>query len=115
MNATASNVSTQAEQAENGALTKLQKLASLLVMLGPENAATILKTFPAREIEGISREMTRFSLITKEQQAEILREFSELAVAASTSLSAGPEVTRLTLEKALGTFKASDVLGRVSL
>jgi flagellar motor switch protein FliG len=58
--------------------------------------------------------MARFNLITREQQQEILMEFSNVAVSASTSVSAGVEVTRTTLEKALGSFKASDVLGRVT-
>ena len=57
--------------------------------------------------------MARFTLITREQQQEILKEFSEVALAASTCISAGAEVTRHTLEKALGSFKASDVMGRV--
>ncbi|HTR40578.1 MAG TPA: flagellar motor switch protein FliG [Pseudomonadales bacterium] len=96
------------------ALNKTQKLAALLVMLGSESAAAILKQFQPREIESISREMARFNLITREQQQEILMEFSNVAVAASTSVSAGVEVTRNTLEKALGSFKASDVLGRVT-
>lgn len=99
---------------EAGALNKTQKLAALLVMLGTESAAVILKQFQPREIEAISREMTRFNLITREQQQEILMEFSDVAVAASTSVSAGVEVTRNTLEKALGSFKASDVMGRVT-
>jgi flagellar motor switch protein FliG len=96
------------------ALNKTQKLAALLVMLGSESAAVILRQFQPREIESISREMARFNLITREQQQEILMEFSNVAVAASTSVSAGVEVTRNTLEKALGSFKASDVLGRVT-
>lgn len=99
---------------EAGALSKTQKLAALLVMLGTESAAVILKQFQPREIEAISREMTRFNLITRAQQQDILLEFSDVAVAASTSVSAGVEVTRNTLEKALGSFKASDVLGRVT-
>jgi flagellar motor switch protein FliG len=92
----------------------MQKLAALLVMLGPDSAAVMLKQFQPREIEAISREMTRFNLITRDQQQDILMEFSDVAVAASTSVSAGVEVTRNTLEKALGSFKASDVLGRVT-
>jgi flagellar motor switch protein FliG len=96
------------------ALNKNQKLAALLVMLGAESAAVILKQFQPREIESVSREMARFNLITREQQQDILMEFSNVAVAASTSVSAGVEVTRNTLEKALGSFKASDVLGRVT-
>jgi flagellar motor switch protein FliG len=95
------------------ALNKTQKLAMLLVMLGPENGGAILRQFQPREVEAISREMARFSLITREQQLQILEEFSEVAVAASTSLSGGVEAARNTLEKALGSFKANDVLSRV--
>jgi len=102
-----------AASTEGGALNKIQKLAALLVMLGPESAAQMLKQFQPREIEAISREMARFNLITQEQQEEILDEFSGVAIEASTSLSAGVEVARNTLEKALGSFKASDILGRV--
>lgn len=102
------------EIVESGNLSKPQMLAALLVMLGPESGSTILKQLPPREIENISREMTRFNLISRDQQIKILEEFSEVALAASTSICAGMDVTRHTLEKALGTFKASDVLGKVS-
>ena len=98
---------------ENTPLNKTQKLAALLIMLGPESGATILRQMQPREVEAISREMARFNLITREQQAEILEEFSDVAVAASTSVSAGVEVTRTTLEKAVGTFKAGDIMGRI--
>jgi flagellar motor switch protein FliG len=98
---------------ESAALNKTQKLAALLVMLGSESASVILKQFQPREIEAISREMARFNLITRDQQQDILREFSDVAVAASTSVSAGVEVTRTTLERAFGSFKAGDMMGRV--
>src|SRR5437868_8118263 len=98
---------------EAGALNKTQKLAALLVMLGPESAATMLKRFEPREVEAIAREMSRSTLISRDQQEEILQEFSEVALAASTGVSAGLDFARSTLEKALGSFKASDVLGRV--
>jgi flagellar motor switch protein FliG len=104
---------TETASAENPVLNKTQKLAALLVMLGPESAAQILKQFQPREIDSISREMARFNLITREQQQDILQEFSEVAVSASTGISAGVEYTRNTLERALGSFKASDVMGRV--
>src|SRR5450631_1705494 len=105
---------TEAVTIESGALNKTQKLAALLVMLGSDSASVILKQFQPREIEAISREMARFNLITREQQQEILMEFSDVAVSASTSVSAGVEATRNTLEKAFGSFKASDVLSRVT-
>ena len=99
---------------ETGSLNKVQMLAALLVMLGSDSAAVILRQFQPREIEAISREMARFTLITREQQQQILEEFSAVALAASTSISAGADITRHTLEKALGSFKASDVMGRVT-
>jgi flagellar motor switch protein FliG len=100
--------------AETSGLNKVQMLAALLVMLGTDSAAVILRQFQPREIEAISREMARFTLITREQQQQILEEFSSVALAASTSISAGADLTRHTLEKALGSFKASDVMGRVT-
>ncbi len=100
--------------AENGSLSKAQMLAALLVMLGPDSAAVVLRQFQPREIETISREMSRFNLISRDQQQQILQEFSAIAVSASTSIYAGIDVTRNTLEKALGAFKASDVIGRIA-
>lgn len=104
---------TEAAVSESGALNKTQKLAALLVMLGPDSASVMLKRFEPREVDAIAREMTRATLISRQQQEEILQEFSEVALAASTGVSAGLDFARNTLEKALGSFKASDVLGRV--
>jgi len=104
---------TSSEISESGALTKTQKLAALLVMLGQDSSMAILKSFHPREIESISREMARFNLISRDQQLDILMEFSDVAVAASTSVSAGVDVTRNMLERTLGSFKASDVMSRV--
>jgi len=99
---------------ETGSLNKVQMLAALMVMLGSESASVILRQFQPREIEAISREMARFNLISREQQKQILQEFSAVALSATTSVAAGADVTRLTLEKAIGSFKASDVMGRVT-
>jgi flagellar motor switch protein FliG len=57
--------------------------------------------------------MVKLNLISRELQEEILQEFSEVAVSASTCISAGVDYTRLALEKAMGTFKASDMIGRL--
>ena len=103
----------EASTAENGELNKTQKLAALLVMLGTESAGAILKQFQPREVEAISREMVSFNLISRETQESVLAEFSEVAVSASTCVTAGADYTRSALEKALGTFKAGDMMGRL--
>ncbi|MFO1486971.1 MAG: flagellar motor switch protein FliG [Verrucomicrobiota bacterium] len=102
------------EAPETGELTRTQKVAALLVILGTESAGALLRQFSPREIETISREMMRFNLISRELQEKILEEFSEVAVSASTGLSAGLDYTRMTLEKAMGTFKATDMIGRLT-
>ncbi len=113
MPAPSSELSLDSAGSENGGLSKIQKLAVLLALLGPDSAASILKQFQPREIEAISREMARTALIHREVQEEVLREFSGVALLASTSVPTGIEITRATLERALGSFQASDVLGRV--
>ena len=59
-------------------MSKVQKLAALLVILGPENAALVLKHFDAHELDSISMEMTKLTSISRELQQDVLREFSDV-------------------------------------
>ena len=93
-------------------LTRPQKLAVLLCMLGPESAAQILKHFDEREMEIVIGEMGKLELISHELQADVLKEFGNVAVVASTSVAGGEEIVRLTLEKAVGQSRAASIVGR---
>ena len=93
-------------------MTRAQKVAALLVILGPESAAQMMKTFADPEIEAVASEMSRLSLISKELQADILREFSGVAADASSALCGGVDYTHATLEKAVGQFKAANIVSR---
>ena len=95
-------------------LSRLQKLAALLVIIGPDSGAQVLKSFDPHEVEEICSEMAKFTMVSQELQAEILREFSDVAVEAGTSVRGGVDVTRATLEKAIGLFKATEILSRVA-
>jgi len=95
-------------------MTKLQKLAALLTILGPESASQILKIFDEHELETISLEMSKLTLISQEVQREILREFSEVALQAGTGILGGVGFTKAALEKSIGLFRASDIIGRIS-
>ena len=103
-----------APPAEAPKLTRVQKLAALLVILGPDAAAQLLRGFAPQEVESISTEMARFAMISRELQQEILGEFSQVAVEAGTAIRGGVDVARVALEKALGLFKATQVLSRVA-
>ncbi len=95
-------------------MTKIQKLAALLVILGPESAAQILKNLDEHELEAVSSEMSKLTLISQELQQEILKEFSEVAVQASTAILGGLEYTQTVLEKSVGLFKTTDIISRVA-
>lgn len=95
-------------------MNKQQKLAALLVMMGATSAAELLKLMEPAEVDAVSTEMTKMGLISQEVQRGLLEEFTEVAVQASTALRGGADYTRQTLEQALGVFKASDIVGRVS-
>jgi flagellar motor switch protein FliG len=95
-------------------MSKVQKLAALLVMIGPESAANVLKQLDDHELENVTGEMAKLSLIGQELQSEILREFSDVAVTASTSIMGGVDYTQGVLEKSIGLFKASDVIARIA-
>jgi len=93
--------------------THMQKLAGLCLILDPENATHILKQLDPRDLESVSSEMTKFRTISRELQAFILGEFSGLAVDAVSSVSVKSESVQQLLEKSVGMFRASDILGRV--
>ncbi|HEX3798052.1 MAG TPA: flagellar motor switch protein FliG [Verrucomicrobiae bacterium] len=95
-------------------MTKMQKLAALLIILGPESAAQMLKNFDEHELETISLEMSKLTVISQDLQREILREFTEVAVQASTAILGGVTYTKTALEKSVGMFRASDIIGRVA-
>ena len=99
----------------NGAkLNKAQKLAALLVILGPDSAVQILKTLDERDLETIVAEMSRLTMITQEMQDDILSEFADVAVMAGSSIRGGVDYAHQVLERAVGNYKASSVITRVA-
>lgn len=95
-------------------MSKVQKLAVLLVVLGPESSSSFLKSLTEPEVEAIAKEITRLPMIDQDIQREILQEFSEVVVEASTGLLGGLPFAQQTLEKSVGLFRASDLISRLS-
>jgi flagellar motor switch protein FliG len=95
-------------------MTKLQKLAALLIILGADSASELLKNLDEEELEAVSAEMARLTFIPQELQREILQEFTEVAVAASAAVLGGPGYARKALERSVGPTRASDIIRRVA-
>jgi flagellar motor switch protein FliG len=91
----------------------VQKLAGLLLILDPENASHILKQLDPHDLEAVSSEMAKFRTISRELQSFILSEFSGVAVDAVSAISVKTDSVQHLLEKSVGMFRASDIMGRV--
>jgi len=94
-------------------MSKLQKLAALLIILGPDTAAQILKNLNEQELEAVALEMSKLTSIDQAMQREVLREFTEVAVHASTAIVGGATYAKSALEKSVGLFRATEIIGRV--
>lgn len=103
------------KEIEYDKLTKPQRLAVLLVVIGPEAAAEILKHFDDNEIESICRELSQIPMVTEEVREAAIEEFTPIIGRSAASAPGGFEYAQRTVQMARGDFKASAILGRVGL
>lgn len=94
-------------------LTRQQKLAVFLIVVGPEAAAEVLRHFEDPEVETLCREMSQFSMVPETVQKQALEEFTDLVAQSATSLIGGLPYAQRTLEIAKGDYRASSIMGRV--
>jgi len=100
-------------EAEYAKLTRQQKLAVFLIVIGPESAAEVLRNFDDADIELLCREMSTFTFIPAEIQKLAFEEFSGLIVKSMGSALGGMGYAQRTLAIAKGDYKASAIMGRV--
>ncbi|MGQ9524906.1 MAG: flagellar motor switch protein FliG [Armatimonadota bacterium] len=97
----------------NGQLSGLEKAAILLIGLGEELAAEVMKHLSQDEIERLSIEIARKDHVPPSLQEAVEEEFEQLAMARQYIAQGGVEYARTVLEKALGRQKAEEILDRV--
>jgi flagellar motor switch protein FliG len=91
-------------------LTGGQKAAILLVSLGDQVAAEILKQLEEEEVQKVSREVARVSSISAEQADVVLQEFYDMTVAHEYVLKGGMDYARKLLVGAFGPEAATRML-----
>lgn len=97
-------------------LTGIQKAAILLITLGADISAGVLKgKFTDEEVEKISQEISLFENVPVEIQKGVIEEFIQLTQARDYLLRGGFNYARDVLEKAVGQQKAVEILERVSV
>ena len=91
-----------------------QKAAVLLIALGAQNAAEILKHLSDREVETLSLEMSALDRVRPEETDIVFGELSERVIASEAIRSGGVEYAREVLEHLLGPDRAREVLAIVT-
>ena len=104
--------SKQAQQ-EESTLSPQQKVAVLMVALGQENAADVMKFLTDYEIEEITQTITEIKYLPSGLQDEILAEFEQHLLAGEYMSQGGVDFARGTLERAVGPRKAQEILDRI--
>ena len=94
-------------------LSRQQKLAVFLIVVGPDAAAEVLKHLDDATIELLCREMSTFPMIPEIVQKQVMEEFGGLVAQSVNASLGGLPYAQRTLEIAKGDFKASAIIGRV--
>lgn len=92
----------------------IQKAAILLIALGPEKSSQIFKHLKEEEIEQLTLEIANTRSVTPESKEEIINEFYEICIAQQYIAEGGIGYAKDLLEKALGSDKAMEVIGRLT-
>lgn len=110
------------EQSDDSSDKGYSKAAKFLLLVGPDQAAEVLKQFSPDDIEKIVKEISQVRKLEKSESTEILKEFGGLGASSDTdawnpapgeSISGGPERAKEMLLAALGPEKGESVFNKV--
>ena len=107
----ASNMNDKEDEGRSG----VERAAILLLTLGEQEAAQVLKHMGAREVQKVGSAMTRLTGVSRDEVTAVLAEFSTI-VETQTSVGMGvDDFLRRVLVDALGQDKAASVIDRINL
>ncbi len=94
-------------------LTHIEKSAMVMMLIGQETAAEVVKHLSPPEIDRLSMAMTRMSIVPRQTAASVLREFVDvMGEDGAFGFGGNEDYVRGVLEKALGADNAAQLLGR---
>jgi flagellar motor switch protein FliG len=91
----------------------VQRSAILLMSLGEEEAAEVVKFLSPREVQKLGPAMAKLKGVSRQQVATVLREFRRDARQQTSIGAASDQFVRNVLTRALGTDKAAALIDRI--
>ena len=111
----AANASAPATSAKSkSGLRGRTKAAALLIALGPDLSAQVLKHMPEAEIERLTYEVYSLGSVAPDTRAHVMTEVFNTVKAEEYISIGGIEYATQMLEKALGAQKAHEIVGRIT-
>ena len=98
---------------EEEELSARERVAILMISLGEESAAEIMKFLADFEIGGIAQIVTELKHLPTVMQDQVLEEFEQHLLAGEYMNQGGVDFARGTLERAVGPRRAQEILDRV--
>lgn len=95
-------------------LTGIQKAAILMIALGSERSAEVVKHLGDAEIEQLTLEMANVRKVSPDQRDNVVEEFHQMCIASDYISQGGIEYAREVLERALGESRAFEIISRLS-
>ncbi len=95
-------------------LTGVQKVAVLLVGLGPEASVAAFKQLSESEIDELTLEISNVRKLKSSQTEEVMTEFYDMILGQDFMNEGGIEYAKAILEKALGKERSLETIGRLS-
>ena len=102
------------EEEEYEEMPAKQKVAILLIALGQDTTAEVMKYLTDIEVEQVAQAIAELDIVTTEAEDDVLEEFEQLLLAGKYVSQGGIDFARGALEKAMGPRKAQALLDRVS-
>jgi len=106
-------VMTEALRAELAQITSTQRAAVLMLLLGEDQAADIIKYLSPKEVQALGAAMVQVADFSQEAVNVVLDEFVEHLKKQNNVSIGGPDYVERVLRRALGDDKAASVLGRI--
>lgn len=95
-------------------MSGLRKAAILLVQLGRDHSAQIMKTLREGEVEALTAEIARLDSVDVDTLDDVLEEFRQLAKARQYYVQGGISFAEEVLVATMGQDRASELMGRLS-
>ncbi|MBX3322837.1 MAG: flagellar motor switch protein FliG [Phycisphaeraceae bacterium] len=94
-------------------LNSLSKAAIILLMLGTDAAAKVLKTLPAEAVEEVTRELASLGRVDQALKAAVIEEFYHTVIATGMAQEGNLDYAKILLQNSMDPKLAERVLGQI--